>query len=59
MKVVIYEPTLKETEFEEYAVIHDIEKFKEISTVIVANRMDKKLSDVTDKVYTRDLYQRD
>ena len=59
MKVVIYEPTLTEEQFESYSVINDWEEFKEISTVIVANRMDNKLSEVEEKVYTRDLYQRD
>ena len=59
MKVVIYEPTLTTGEFENYSVINDWKKFKELSTVIVANRMDGKLIGIKDKVYTRDLYQRD
>ena len=59
VKVVIYEPTLQEMEFDGYPVIADFEKFKEISTVIVANRMEKPLKTVVDKVYTRDIYETD
>ena len=58
-QVVIFEPTLKADSFEGTAVIADLEKFKEMSSVIVANRMESSLRDTADKVYTRDLYRRD
>lgn len=58
-KVVIYEPTLKDTAFEGYEVIPELAAFKQMSDVIVANRNNDELSDVEEKVYTRDLYARD
>ncbi|MBQ8790727.1 MAG: nucleotide sugar dehydrogenase [Ruminiclostridium sp.] len=57
--VVIYEPTLKTDEFEGYKVIHDIDEFKKLSDVIAVNRFSEELSDVMDKVYTRDIFFRD
>lgn len=59
LKIVIYEPTLSVDTFEGYEVIHDINKFQDISTVIVANRYDNILNDVKNKVYTCDIYNRD
>lgn len=59
IEVVVYEPTLKEDGFFNSKVITDINEFKRISDVIVANRYDKEIEDVIDKVYTRDLYFRD
>lgn len=59
VEVVIYEPTLKEDEFMKYKVIHDLKQFKEMSDVIIANRMSDELLDVVGKIYTRDVYQRD
>lgn len=59
VEVVIYEPTVKEDKFVKTKVIHSLDEFKKISDVIVANRFAEELSDVEDKVYTRDLYFRD
>ena len=59
VQVVVYEPTLHEEEFFHSKVIKDFEEFKQISDVIVSNRMSGELADVADKVYTRDLYHRD
>lgn len=59
IEVVIYEPTMREEKFFNSRVIRDINEFKEISDVILANRYNDEISDVLDKVYTRDLYFRD
>ena len=57
--VVVYEPTLDAPEFFGSEVTHDLEAFKAGCDVIVANRWSDELADVTDKVYTRDLFKRD
>ena len=57
--VVIYEPVLEENEFFNSKVVKNLEDFKNISDVIVANRMENILEDVKDKVYTRDIFNSD
>ena len=59
IKVVVYEPTMKEDTFFKSEVVNDLERFKEISDIIITNRMNDDLNDVEYKVYTRDLYFRD
>ncbi len=60
IRVVVYEPALKDKQsFYDYEVFSELDSFKEISDIILANRLSEELSDVSDKVYTRDLYSRD
>src|SRR5690554_1224158 len=59
IEVIVYEPVMKEKEFYGSKVINDVNSFKKLSDVIVSNRFFKELSDVEDKVYTRDLFNRD
>ncbi|QWU15121.1 nucleotide sugar dehydrogenase [Paenibacillus sophorae] len=59
VEVVIYEPSLTESEFYNSRVINDFDEFKKISDVIVANRLSDDIKDVLDKVYSRDLFSRD
>ena len=59
IEVVIYEPALDEDNFFNSRVIKDIDEFKAISDVIVANRLSENLLDVKDKVYTRDIFNSD
>lgn len=59
IEVVVFEPALAEKEFFNSRVINDLGAFKEISDVIVANRLSQELEDVAEKVYTRDLFSRD
>lgn len=59
VRLVIYEPTLDDDTFYDSKVIDDIVEFKNICDVIIANRFEKQLSDVIEKVYTRDIFGRD
>jgi len=59
IEVVIYEPTFKEDEFFHSKVIKDLNKFKKMSDIIVANRISDDIIDVIDKVYTRDIFNSD
>ncbi len=59
IEVVVYEPALQEEDFFNSRVVRDLEEFKRISDVILANRYHEDIADVLDKVFTRDLYFRD
>ena len=59
VEVVVYEPVLKENDFYNSRVIKDLEEFKKISDVIVANRLSDNIIDVKEKVYTRDIFNSD
>jgi len=59
VQIIVYEPVLKEKEFFNSNVINNLEKFKESSDLIVANRITEEIIDVTHKVYSRDLFNSD
>lgn len=59
VRMVIYEPAVKADSFLGIRIVRDLEEFKQISDVIVANRYNRQLEDVKEKIYTRDLFQCD
>ena len=59
IEVVVYEPVLTEETFYNSKVIKDLDEFKSMSDIIVSNRLSKELKDIEEKVYTRDLFNRD
>ena len=59
INVMIYEPTISVNTFMGFEVVHDLKLFKELSTLILANRIDNSLDDVEYKIYTRDIFFRD
>ena len=59
VEVVIYEPVLEESEFFNSRVIKDLDEFKKISDVVVANRLSDNIMDIKDKVFTRDIFNSD
>ena len=59
IEVVIYEPACNEDSFYNSRVVKDLEEFKKISDVIVANRLSENIIDVKEKVYTRDIFNSD
>ncbi|MDO5556392.1 MAG: nucleotide sugar dehydrogenase [Clostridia bacterium] len=59
IEIVVYEPTLNDDEFFNSKVIKDVNEFKNLCDVIIANRMNDELKEIKDKVYTRDLFSRD
>ena len=59
VKVIVYEPTVKEPFFKTYPIENNLEEFKNTSDIILANRIDDNINDVLKKIYTRDIYARD
>ena len=59
INIMIYEPTISVNTFMGFEVVHDLKLFKELSTLILANRIDNSLDDVEYKIYTRDIFFRD
>ena len=59
IEVIVYEPALQQENFNDSQVVNDLKKFKQLSNVILANRLTDALSDVRDKVYTRDIFGND
>ena len=59
MPVIVYEPALDVPEFFGSEVLHDLREFKQRSDVVIADRWSDEPSDISDKVFTRDLFRRD
>jgi len=59
VKIIIYEPSIQEQQYNSLAVIEDLELFKEKCDIVVANRIDEGITDIQERVYSRDIYNRD
>lgn len=59
IEVIVYEPTIKKDYFFNSNMVRDLEKFKQLADVVIANRWVEELENVREKVYTRDIYKRD
>ncbi len=59
INIMIYEPTVNDNTYEGFEVIHDLKLFKSMSSIIIANRIDKEIEDCRDKIYSRDVFERD
>ena len=59
IKIIIYEPTINQLNISNCTIINDFEVFKQLSDIIVANRCSNELNDVSEKVYSRDLFNKD
>ena len=59
VEIIVYEPVLQEDKFEGFKVFKDIEEFKKVSHIIVANRLEEAILDIKEKVYTRDIFNSD
>ena len=59
INIMIYEPTVKENTYAGFEVVHDLKLFKDMSSIIIANRVDPEIEDCEDKIYSRDIFERD
>ena len=59
VEIIIYEPTLKAEEFNECKVVNDFKEFNDLADIVIVNRMDEKVKELDDEIYTRDLFSRD
>ena len=57
--IMIYEPTIIENTYMGFEIVHDLELFKNLSDIILVNRIDHELDDVAKNIYTRDIFSRD
>lgn len=59
VEIIIYEPTLKADVFNECRVVNDFKEFNDLADIVIVNRMDEKVKELDDEIYTRDLFSRD